>query len=91
MSVDSDLSNRYLTTLDKSIVTSCTSLFALAASPAAGILSDALGRKTILVSADVLFVVGALWQAWATTVMGMVIGRSIVGLAIGSASFVAPL
>lgn len=35
--------------------------------------------------------VGALVQAWTNTVRGMIVGRSIVGAAVGSASFVVPL
>lgn len=54
-------------------------------------LADALGRKTVILAADVLFVVGALWQAWTSSVWGMIAGRSVVGAAVGSASFVVPL
>lgn len=90
MSIGPDLS-RPLTTLDKSLITSCTSLFALVASPPAGILADKVGRKRLIVIADVLFVVGAIWQAVATSVWGMIGGRSIVGLAIGATSLVVPL
>ncbi|KAF1955508.1 general substrate transporter, partial [Byssothecium circinans] len=91
VSIGSDLSSRPLTTLDKSLITSCTSFFALLASPLTGILADTLGRKTVILTADVLFVVGALWQAYTSTVWGMIFGRSIVGAAVGSASFVVPL
>ncbi|KAJ4357974.1 uncharacterized protein N0V89_002551 [Didymosphaeria variabile] len=91
VSVKSDLSSRLLTTLDKSLITSATSFFALLVSPLTGVLADALGRKTIILSADILFVVGALWQAWTSSVWGMVAGRSVVGAAVGSASFVVPL
>lgn len=90
VSIGPDLS-RPLTNLDKSLITSCTSLFALIASPLAGILADKLGRKGVIVVADVLFIIGALWQAIATSVWGMIGGRSIVGLAVGSASLVVPL
>lgn len=90
VSIGPDLS-RPLTTLDKSLVTSCTSLFALVASPLAGILADKVGRKRVIAVADVLFVVGALWQAVTTNVWGMIGGRSIVGLAVGAASLVVPL
>ena len=41
--------------------------------------------------ADVLFVLGALWQALTSSVAGMIVGRGIVGAAVGAASFVAPL
>lgn len=91
MSVGTDLSDRSLTTFDKSIITSCTALFALFASPAAGVLGDAVGRKRVLLGADALFIAGALWQAWTKSVPGMVVGRSLIGLGVGSASFVAPL
>ncbi|KAF2846318.1 MFS general substrate transporter [Plenodomus tracheiphilus IPT5] len=91
VSINSDLSSRPLTTLDKSLITSCTSFFALLASPFTGLLADAYGRKTIIFFADILFVVGALLQAYTSTVSGMITGRSIVGAAVGSASFVVPL
>lgn len=91
VSIGPDLSRRQLTTLDKSLITSCTSLFALIASPLAGILADKVGRKRVIAVADVLFVVGALWQAVTTSVWGMVGGRSTVGLAVGAASLVVPL
>ncbi|KAF2833551.1 general substrate transporter, partial [Ophiobolus disseminans] len=91
ISINSSLSHRPLTTLDKSLITSSTSFFALLASPLTGVLADTLGRRGILFIADVLFVAGALIQAFSTTVWGMIIGRSIVGAAVGSASFVVPM
>ncbi|CAN9277615.1 unnamed protein product [Alternaria alternata] len=91
ISINTDLSSRPLTTLDKSLITSCTSFFALLASPSTGILADTYGRKTVILVADILFILGALLQAWTSTVGGMIAGRSIVGAAVGSASFVVPL
>lgn len=91
MSIGSDLSNRPLTALDKSLITSCTSLFALFASPLAGIAADVFGRKKIILLADLLFIIGAIWQALSARVGDMIAGRSIVGAAVGIASFVAPV
>ena len=91
ISINSDLSSRPLTTLDKSLITSATSFFALLASPLTGLLADSLGRKPLILIADALFVLGALLQAYTSTVWGMILGRSIVGAAVGSASFVVPL
>ncbi len=91
VSTGTDLSGRPLTTLDKGLITSCTSLFALVASPIAGVLADKIGRKKIILFADALFTVGALWQAFTTSVWGMILGRSVVGLAIGGASLIVPL
>ncbi|KAF1928539.1 general substrate transporter [Didymella exigua CBS 183.55] len=90
ISISTDLS-RPLTTLDKSLITSCTSFAALLASPLTGLLADSWGRKPVILLASALFVIGALLQAQATSVPGMIAGRSVVGLAVGSASFVVPL
>lgn len=86
VSIGTDLSNRPLTSLDKGLITAATSFFALIASPIAGYLADRLGRKSIIVFSDVLFVVGALWQAVSTEVWSMIGGRLTVGLAIGGIS-----
>ncbi|KAI0097700.1 putative MFS myo-inositol transporter [Nemania sp. FL0031] len=91
VSIGTSLSARELSSLDKSIITSSTSLFALFASPISSILADRLGRKPIILVADVLFIFGALIQAFSISVPQMVLGRSVVGLAIGAASFVTPL
>ncbi|KAF2262262.1 general substrate transporter [Lojkania enalia] len=91
VSVGADLSSRPLSTFDKSLVTSCTSFFALFASPLTGVLADCWGRRKVVLLADVLFIVGAVWQACTGSVWGMIGGRSIVGVAVGGASFVVPL
>lgn len=91
VSIGSDLNNRPLTTLDKSLITSVTSLTALIASPLTGWLADKYGRKAVICGADVLFVAGALLQAFSVSVWMMVLGRAIVGLAVGSASCAVPL
>ena len=91
VSINTDLSSRFLTSFDKGLITSSTSLFALTASPIAGILADRYGRKKVILIADAFFTLGALWQAVTTTVWGMILGRGIVGLAIGGASMIVPL
>jgi SP family myo-inositol transporter-like MFS transporter 13 len=80
-----------LTTFDKSIVTSVTALFALLVSPVSGMIADRLGRKRVVVLADVAFILGAIIQAISASVWVMVLGRAIVGLAVGAGSFVVPL
>lgn len=91
VSIDSSLSHRPLTSLDKSIITSATSLAALAVSPFSSHLADRLGRKRVILWADLLFIAGALLQALSGTVAAMVVGRAVVGLGVGAASFVTPL
>lgn len=91
VSIGDSLSNRPLTSMDKSIITSAVALFALVASPLSSILADRLGRKRVILYADVLFIAGALVQALCSTVPLMVAGRCIVGAGVGAASFVVPL
>jgi SP family myo-inositol transporter-like MFS transporter 13 len=90
VSIGEDLGHP-LSTLDKSLITSYTSLGALVASPITGILADRFGRRVIILVADVLFIAGALGQAVTTSVAGMVVGRTVVGFAVGGASLVVPL
>jgi MFS transporter, SP family, solute carrier family 2 (myo-inositol transporter), member 13 len=57
----------------------------------AGTISDKIGRKMIIVIADVLFTIGALIQALAPTIAVLMVGRIIIGLGVGVASVIAPL
>ncbi|TVY47093.1 Myo-inositol transporter [Lachnellula occidentalis] len=90
VSINSSLGHP-LTTLDKSLITSATALFALLISPVSGILADKLGRKKVVLLADVAFILGAVLQAITASVPGMIAGRAIVGIAVGAGSFVTPL
>ncbi|KAH8197890.1 hypothetical protein TruAng_007942 [Truncatella angustata] len=90
VSIDASL-GKELTSFDKSIITASTALFALIASPLASILADVFGRKQVILLADILFILGAIAQAGSYSVSSMVLGRSIVGAAVGAASFVTPM
>ena len=90
VSIGDDLGHP-LTILDMSFITACTSFFALLASPVAGVLADQVGRKKMILVADVLFAGGAVWQAVTSSVLGMIVGRSVVGLAVGGASLLVPM
>lgn len=91
ISIDTSLDHRLLTSLDKSIITSATALFALLITPFSSHLADRLGRKRVILYADLLFVAGSLLQCLSSSVVVMVLGRSVVGAAIGAASFVVPM
>lgn len=91
VSIGKALSDRDLTSMDKSIITSSTSLFALLVSPFSSLIADRLGRKRVILYADVLFIIGAVLQAVSSTVPAMVAGRCVIGAAVGAASFVVPL
>ncbi|KAI0545625.1 general substrate transporter [Xylaria curta] len=91
VSIGSSLSNRALTPLDKSLVTSSTAFCALFTSPLASILADRIGRIRVMLCADVLFVAGSLFQASCSTVAQAVAGRAIIGMATGFSSVAVPL
>ncbi|PJB11027.1 MAG: MFS transporter, partial [Gammaproteobacteria bacterium CG_4_9_14_3_um_filter_38_9] len=56
-----------------------------------GRITDHFGRKPMLIVDALLFIIGTLIAAYATSVTFLVIGRVFVGVAIGIASFAAPL
>jgi SP family galactose:H+ symporter-like MFS transporter len=56
-----------------------------------GLLSDRLGRKKIVLSSSILFIISALGLSLSNTVSELIIWRILVGLAIGISSATAPL
>ena len=57
----------------------------------AGKLSDAYGRKIILFIAGILFVVSAIGSGWSTNLTAFIIYRILGGIAVGTASILAPM
>ncbi|AQS87405.1 sugar-proton symporter [Neoasaia chiangmaiensis NBRC 101099] len=57
----------------------------------AGRSSSAIGRRKSLILSAALFVIGALGCVLAHSVTMLIVARAVLGLAIGIASFVAPL
>ncbi len=57
----------------------------------AGYLSDLMGRRHVILGAGLLFIAGALISAIAQGILVLLIGRFLVGLAIGTASMLTPL
>jgi SP family arabinose:H+ symporter-like MFS transporter len=57
----------------------------------AGYLSDRYGRRAVLFMAGVLFCISALGAAFPTHLWQLLVARVLGGLAIGSASLIAPL
>lgn len=56
-----------------------------------GLLADRLGRRMLLLITGILFALGAIGTAIAPTVAWLIALRVVVGVAIGAASFSAPL
>ena len=57
----------------------------------AGPLADRIGRKPVILLADVLFTVGAIVMAIAPEIYVLMIGRIIIGLGVGIASMIVPI
>ncbi|CAK4034801.1 Myo-inositol transporter 1 [Lecanosticta acicola] len=91
VSIGSDLSDRPLTTTDKSLITAITSLLALISAPWTGYFADKYGRRSVIFFPAIFFIAGAVIQAISTEVWVMVCGRAIVGAAVGVASGAVPL
>jgi MFS transporter, SP family, galactose:H+ symporter len=78
-------------TVAQEIITSWVTLGAMVGALAAGILADKIGRRLTILSAAVLFTIGAAVEAFAPGTTVLVIGRLIVGFGVGVASVAAPL
>ncbi len=75
----------------KEWIVSSMMLGAAAGALIAGYLSASFGRKRTLIVSAALFIASSLLCAFAWTVTVLLIGRVILGLAIGLATFTAPL
>src|SRR5580658_615637 len=60
-------------------------------SAASGTIADRIGRRITLLTAGVIFALGALGSAFAPTIDVLLAARFVVGIGIGFCSVVAPL
>lgn len=79
------------TTEDKEVIVSVILIGAFFGSILAGYISKKLGRKKTLLISAVIFAVGAVLSGLSTTTLMMESVRFFLGIAIGIASFTAPL
>ncbi len=80
-----------LSALMQGILTSVALGGAAVGAIAAGTLADRFGRKPVILTVAVIFLVGALVSALATILSVLIIGRALVGIGIGVASILTPL
>jgi sugar porter (SP) family MFS transporter len=73
------------------IVVSSVLLGSLAGAAAGGILADRLGRRKLLIATAIVFGLAAIAAALAPGTAWLILARVVAGVAIGVASFVAPL
>ena len=73
------------------IVTSAGLIGAIMGALFSGKITDRLGRKIIILSAAVIFAIGALWSGLAPDIYNLIAARMFLGIAIGVSSFAVPL
>ncbi|KFC69272.1 MFS transporter, metabolite:H+ symporter [Bosea sp. LC85] len=73
------------------LMTAAVPLGALVGAVLAGRTTETYGRRALLLAAAVLFAIGALFSAGATTIWMLTAARLLLGLAVGIAAMVAPL
>lgn len=80
-----------VSTTTTEIITSWVTLGALVGALVAGVTADKIGRRAALLLAGGLFVAGAIVEGVAPSTEILVLGRLVVGFAVGIASVAAPL
>ncbi|MCB1114883.1 MAG: sugar porter family MFS transporter [Chlamydiia bacterium] len=80
-----------LTTMQEELIISMVSLGAIFGAISGGPLCDRFGRKKIVLSSSLIFIVSAIGLAFSGSVNELIIWRFLVGLAIGISSATAPL
>jgi sugar porter (SP) family MFS transporter len=80
-----------LTKLQVGWAVSCLTLTATLAMMVSGPISDALGRRTVLFLAAVLYAISAIGSALAPSFWFLVVARMVGGLGVGASLIVAPM
>lgn len=80
-----------LSSTSQEIVISAVLIGAVIGAGSGGILADRFGRRKMIILAAVIFVIGAVFTATTVNVYSLIAGRIGVGIAIGIASFIAPM
>lgn len=80
-----------LTHITKGLVVSSMLVGAIFGSGASGPLSDKLGRRKLVFIISIVFIIGALILSFAQSMIVLVIGRFIIGLAVGGSTAIVPV
>jgi len=80
-----------LTNTMKELIVSSVLPGAMAGSLLSGRLTDAFGRRRLMLVVSTLFIIGTAIAAFAHHIIGIISGRFLIGIAIGIGSYTAPL
>ncbi len=80
-----------LSTFAKEVIVGSVVLGALFGALISGTVADRFGRRTMLIIASLMFLVGTALSTFANTISVLIVGRLLLGVAIGVASYTVPL
>ena len=86
-----DISREVITNFDKELITSVTCLGSFFGSILGFPLSDTYGRRKTLAFCSAIFIVGGIWMALSKSLSLLIMGRLVVGVAIGIAAQCVPV
>lgn len=81
----------HISVLTQEFIVSSVVLGALIGSSLSGRMADHYGRRAMLMASALLFIIGTLATTFALNVCWLIVGRFIIGSAIGIASYTTPL
>ena len=81
----------HLGTLAQEIVTSAVLIGAIIGALSSGRVADTYGRKKVIIATAIIFAIGSIATALSPNAEILVLGRIVLGIAIGVASFTVPL
>jgi SP family galactose:H+ symporter-like MFS transporter len=81
----------HLSSTMEEIVMSAVLVGAICGASLGGALTDRLGRRSLIITAVIIFVISSLASAFSPTVPLLIAARVVSGIAIGLASFISPM
>jgi sugar porter (SP) family MFS transporter len=78
-------------TFEQSAIVGSLLLGAMAGAILSGYLAGAIGRRPTKIISGCVFTVGAIWSALSPTVWVLIVARFVLGISVGTASFVSPM
>jgi sugar porter (SP) family MFS transporter len=81
----------HATTLEQSAIVGSLLLGAVFGAILSGYLAGAIGRRRTKIISGCIFAIGAIWSALSPTVWVLIVARFVLGISVGTASFVSPM
>lgn len=80
-----------MTPLTQGWVVSAAIVGSVIGAAANGVLADLFGRRKIIIATAIVFCLGSVLSAMAPSVIWLILGRMVIGIAVGMVTFVVPM